>query len=157
MGHKNALQGAHNFIIKGSNYYGAQNVGSVIMVVIIDLLIQFLMKMEFHQQTSSIQNDILSIPVKPNSSALFTGREDIIEKLKIHFAHQDQGNTQRKYFLLYGMGGIGKTQICLKFVEEMADRYLLSTYWLLESLKNISRFSHVFWIDASSEDTPLWV
>ena len=115
------------------------------------------MKMEFHQQTSSIQNDILSIPVKPNSSALFTGQEDIIEKLKIHFAHQDQGNTQRKYFLLYGMGGIGKTQICLKFVEEMADRYLLSTYWLLESLKNISRFSHVFWIDASSEDTPLWV
>ena len=86
--------------------------------------------MEFHQQTSSIQNDILSIPVKPNSSALFTGWEDIIEKLKIHFAHQDQGNTQRKYFLLYGLGGIGKTQICLKFVEEMADRYLLSIHWL---------------------------
>ncbi|EDQ98055.1 uncharacterized protein LACBIDRAFT_314298 [Laccaria bicolor S238N-H82] len=33
------------------------------------------------------------------------------------------------------MGGIGKTQICLKFVEKMAGR-----------------FSHVFWIDASSED-----
>ncbi|KIJ97065.1 hypothetical protein K443DRAFT_41868, partial [Laccaria amethystina LaAM-08-1] len=31
------------------------------------------------------------------------------------------------------MGGIGKTQICLRFIEEMSDH-----------------FSHVFWIDASS-------
>ena len=90
--------------------------------------------MEFNQQ-SNIQNDTLSIPQKPNSSALFTGREDIIEKLKNHFAPQEQGNTHRKYFLLYGMGGIGKTQICLKFVEEMADRYLLLIYRLLKSLK----------------------
>ena len=81
--------------------------------------------MEFNQQSSTNQNDTLSIPQKPNSSALFTGREDILEKLKHHFAPQDQRNTQRKYFLLYGMGGIGKTQICLKFVEDMADRYLL--------------------------------
>ncbi|KIK05193.1 hypothetical protein K443DRAFT_642438, partial [Laccaria amethystina LaAM-08-1] len=34
------------------------------------------------------------------------------------------------------MGGIGKTQICLRFIEEMSDC-----------------FSHVFWIDASSTDT----
>ena len=104
---------------------------------IMEILIQFFFKMEFNQLSSSIQNDTLSIPQKPNSSALFTGREDILEKLKHHFAPQDQGNTQRTSFLLYGMGGIGKTQICLKFVEEMADRYLLLSYWLLKSLKNI--------------------
>ena len=126
MGHQNALQGAHNFIIKGSNFYGAQNVCSVMMVVVIEILIQFVFfKMEFNQQSSSIQNDTLSIPQQPNSSALFTGRKDIIEKLKNHFAPQGQGDTQRKSFLLYGMGGIGKTQICLKFVEEMADRFAL--------------------------------
>ncbi|KDR74452.1 hypothetical protein GALMADRAFT_46892, partial [Galerina marginata CBS 339.88] len=34
------------------------------------------------------------------------------------------------------MGGIGKTQICLKFTEEME-----------------TVFSHIFWIDASSADT----
>ncbi|KAF8156899.1 hypothetical protein B0H34DRAFT_658284 [Crassisporium funariophilum] len=39
-------------------------------------------------------------------------------------------------FLLYGMGGIGKTQICLKFAEEMSDL-----------------ISKVFWVDASSTDT----
>lgn len=111
----NVLQGAHNFVIKDSNFYSAQN-------------------MEFHQHFSSVQHDAPFIPQIPNSSALFTGREHIIEKLKNHFAQQ--GNRERKSFLLYGMGGIGKSQICLKFVEEMADR-----------------FSHVFWIDASSEDT----
>ena len=65
--------------------------------------------MEFNQQSSSIQNDTLSIPQKPNSRALFTGREDILEKLKHRFAPQDKVNTQRTSFLLYGMGGIGKT------------------------------------------------
>jgi tetratricopeptide (TPR) repeat protein len=38
--------------------------------------------------------------------------------------------------LLWGTGGIGKTQICLKFIEEISDR-----------------LSHVFWIDASSEES----
>ena len=91
---------------------------------ILEILIQFLIKIEIHYHSSSIQNDGFSIPQKPNSSALFTGRMDIIEKLNNHFAPQDEGDKQRRSFLLYGMGGIGKTQICLKFAEEMADRYL---------------------------------
>ena len=39
-----------------------------------------------------------------------------------HFAPQGQVDRSRKSFLLYGMGGIGKTQNCLKFVEEMTGR-----------------------------------
>ena len=39
-----------------------------------------------------------------------------------HFAPQGQVDGCRKSFLLYGMGGIGKTQISLKFVEQMAGR-----------------------------------
>jgi hypothetical protein len=42
----------------------------------------------------------------------------------------------RRSCLLWGTGGIGKTQICLKFIEEMSDR-----------------LSHVFWVDASSEES----
>ena len=41
---------------------------------------------------------------------------------KDHFVPQGQVDGCRKSFLLYGMGGIGKPQICLKFVEEMAGR-----------------------------------
>ena len=42
----------------------------------------------------------------------------------------------RRSCLLWGTGGIGKTQICLKFTEEMSDR-----------------FSHVFWVDATSVES----
>ena len=63
------------------------------------------------------------IPLMPNPSTRFTGRTEAIAKLKRHFfTDPDDGVQKRKVFLLYGMGGIGKTQICLKFVEEMSDR-----------------------------------
>jgi Holliday junction resolvasome RuvABC ATP-dependent DNA helicase subunit len=82
-------------------------------------LIKIFLKIEVHEHAGGGQEDTLFISQRPNSSALFTGREDIIERLKDHFAG---GDGCRKSFLLYGMGGIGKTQICLKFVEEMAGR-----------------------------------
>ena len=59
----------------------------------------------------------------PNPSNRFTGRTEAIAKLKNHFfANMNDLAQNRKFFLLHGMGGIGKTQICLKFVEEMYDR-----------------------------------
>jgi Holliday junction resolvasome RuvABC ATP-dependent DNA helicase subunit len=79
-------------------------------------------KIEVHEQARRGQDHTLLVPQRPNSSALFTGREDTLERLKNHFAPHDEGDRCRKSFLLYGMGGIGKTQICLKFVEKMAGR-----------------------------------
>ena len=62
------------------------------------------------------------IPLMPNPSTRFTGRTEVIAKLKSHFFFDTNDAVQkRKLFLLYGMGGIGKTQICLKFVEDMSD------------------------------------
>ena len=63
------------------------------------------------------------IPLVPNPSTRFTGQMEIIAKLKVHFsANPNEGVQKRKYFLLHGMGGIGKTQICLKFLEEMSEQ-----------------------------------
>ena len=63
------------------------------------------------------------ISLMPNPSTRFTGRAEVIAKLKRHFfTNTNDAVQQRKFFRLYGMGGIGKTQICLKFVEEMYDR-----------------------------------
>ena len=63
------------------------------------------------------------IPLIPNPSTRFTGRTEVIALLKRHFFTNTNDEVQkRKCFLLYGMGGIGKTQICLKFVAEMSDR-----------------------------------
>jgi len=42
-----------------------------------------------------------------------------LQKLKDHFTSNNEG--QRIFFLLHGLGGIGKTQICLKFIEESSD------------------------------------
>ena len=53
------------------------------------------------------------------------GRREQLDKLKKHFSPRVGGGPlRRRYFLLYGMGGIGKTQICLKFLEEMSDVYV---------------------------------
>ena len=63
-----------------------------------------------------------AILVKSNSSIRFTGRTDVLTQLKEHFTAQSTDRVRRrKFFLLYGMGGIGKTQICLRFIEDMSD------------------------------------
>ena len=63
------------------------------------------------------------IEYKPRapSSTNFTGRRDYLTKLRDYFSVKPDGPLRRKSFLLYGMGGIGKTQICLKFTEENSD------------------------------------
>ena len=74
---------------------------------------------------------------KPNSSSLFVGRKGVLEKLRmVFFPSADSKLMSRRSCLLWGTGGIGKTQICLKFIEEMSGR-----------------FSHVFWVDASSVES----
>jgi hypothetical protein len=58
----------------------------------------------------------------PHPSDLFTGREDYLEKLRQYFILKlDQTHPIQK-FLLYGLGGTGKTQICLKFAEESSEQ-----------------------------------
>ena len=54
-----------------------------------------------------------------NSSTLFTGRDEYLQKLRDYFSSGIE--DQRKSFLLYGLGGIGKSQICLKFIEQNPD------------------------------------
>ena len=81
----------------------------------------------------------MKIPLlqKPNPSSLFVGQKDVLDKLQMIFIHcSDSKLMLRRSCLLWGTGGIGKTQICLKFIEEMSGR-----------------LSHVFWVDASSEES----
>ena len=66
----------------------------------------------------------IPVPQKLKSSPIFTGQKDVLDKLEsifIHFA--DSGLMSRcTCCLLWGMGGTGKTQICLKFTEKKAAR-----------------------------------
>ncbi|KAJ7787058.1 hypothetical protein B0H14DRAFT_290030 [Mycena olivaceomarginata] len=66
----------------------------------------------------------------PPPSRIFHGRRDVLDKMH-HFFTSNAG-TQNIY-VLYGLGGIGKTQIALKFIQESS-----------------SRFSNIFFIDATT-------
>jgi hypothetical protein len=65
----------------------------------------------------------ISLPYKTEapSSINFTRRMDYMAKPRASFDAEPNEPLRRKCFLLYGMGGIGKTQICLKFAEENSD------------------------------------
>ena len=79
----------------------------------------------------------ISVLQKPKSSLLFVGRKGVLDRLWKIFIHcVDSELMSRCSCLLWGTGGIGKTQICLRFIEEMSGR-----------------LSHVFWVDASSEES----
>ncbi|KAJ7347383.1 hypothetical protein DFH08DRAFT_936894 [Mycena albidolilacea] len=69
----------------------------------------------------------------PPPSRIFHGRQSILDKMHQFFT-QELGKL--RIFVLHGLGGTGKTQIALKFIEE-----------------SLSRFSDIFFIDTSSVET----
>ncbi|KAK4935621.1 hypothetical protein LTR10_023344 [Elasticomyces elasticus] len=70
-------------------------------------------------------------------SPVFTGRDDDMQSLTAAFVPvpPSQRPHQRR-FVLFGLGGSGKTQICLKHVQDQRERY-----W------------GIFWIDASTDES----
>ena len=70
----------------------------------------------------------------PGPSSMFTGRKEALKKLSEYFDESTASvacATQR-VFVLFGMGGGGKTQIALKFVNECRARYgsiNIGKYW----------------------------
>ena len=53
------------------------------------------------------------------ASPFFTGRQDILKELENYFCPEDLSTeiSERKIFLLYGLGGAGKTQTALRFMQ----------------------------------------
>ncbi|KAJ7832009.1 P-loop containing nucleoside triphosphate hydrolase protein [Mycena leptocephala] len=68
----------------------------------------------------------------PPPSRIFHGRQNILDKMHKYFS---QNQMQQHILLLYGVGGAGKTQIALKFIQTS------------------SCFSDTFYIDARTQDT----
>ncbi|KAE9388259.1 hypothetical protein BT96DRAFT_442325 [Gymnopus androsaceus JB14] len=74
----------------------------------------------------------------PTSTQFFTGRGEILQLLERHFLKRNlfQERGRRKIFLLYGLGGGGKTQCALEFIRRFE-----------------ARFAKVYFISAHSEDS----
>ncbi|KIK58111.1 hypothetical protein GYMLUDRAFT_45662 [Collybiopsis luxurians FD-317 M1] len=62
------------------------------------------------------------IPVSP----FFTGRKDILLELANYFFPEPESTAihERKIFILYGIGGAGKTQTALKFIHTFKTRFV---------------------------------
>ncbi|KAI8279405.1 protein kinase subdomain-containing protein [Colletotrichum sp. SAR11_57] len=67
----------------------------------------------------------------------FTGREEILSKMEKHFFESLPGaSTPRRMLRIWGMGGVGKTQIAVRFRD-----------------LHKARFEHIFWINAATQDS----
>ena len=94
----------------------------MVLLITSQLIGIFLVQINYYTSAGDRTASDAAIPSKPTSSIRFTGRTDILTKLKEHFTAESNDQLRpRKFFLLYGMGGIGKTQICMRFIEDMSD------------------------------------
>ncbi|KAI4164739.1 MAG: hypothetical protein LQ342_001714 [Letrouitia transgressa] len=79
----------------------------------------------------------------PAVNVFFTGRKALLERLSVSFMINGEGGKQiidpmpqaQKRFVIYGLGGSGKTEFCCKYAEI-----------------NQRHFWGVFWVDASSDE-----
>lgn len=69
-----------------------------------------------------LKNKYYNIPY--NVSSTFTGRDGICQRLQetCLLSSGALALTGQKRFVLYGLGGSGKTQICLKFAQDNREK-----------------------------------
>ena len=66
-------------------------------------------------QSPNVVQDPQLVNQCPPASRIFYGRRAILDATHQFFAQDMQ---KQKIYVLYGLGGAGKTQIALKFIEE---------------------------------------
>jgi hypothetical protein len=72
----------------------------------------------------------------PSPTSIFTGRKDILLQLHECFTSSPTSveSAKQRRFVLYGIGGGGKTQIALKFVKECQVESLPQRYAFVSDL-----------------------
>ena len=66
-------------------------------------------------QSSNVGHSSQLVNHCPPPSRIFHGQRTILDAMHQFFA---QDTLKQKIYVLYGLGGAGKTQIALKFIEE---------------------------------------
>lgn len=69
-------------------------------------------------------NDFFDIP--RTVSSIFTGRESKLKELKYMLdvaTPQERSHTQKR-FVIYGLGGSGKTEFCCKFAQDNREQWV---------------------------------
>ncbi|MCJ1405879.1 hypothetical protein MMC11_009109 [Xylographa trunciseda] len=92
-----------------------------------------------NQEVPKIQNKYFRIP--HNVSNIYTGRDTFTRGLreKMLVPTPSLGVRRQRRFVLFGLGGSGKTQFCLKFVQENRDNYYGIFFIDASSVENAER------------------
>lgn len=69
-------------------------------------------------QPSSLPARERVLVTPPSPSRLFIGRLEIRESMYVAFFSQDSSTGDQKCYVLHGLGGSGKTQLALKFIND---------------------------------------
>lgn len=83
----------------------------------------------------------------------FTGRKDELEKLHKALSPstaKDKPNFKADIYVLYGMGGAGKSEVAVNFIYESREKCNFRVLVHMLEL-NVCRFWGIFWIDARSK------
>ena len=63
--------------------------------------------------------------VPRSASRVYTGRGEIGERLaRVLSFDPSTSPKQQRTFVIIGVGGIGKSEVCLKFAEDYRDEYV---------------------------------
>ena len=73
--------------------------------------------------TQTLRNKIFRVP--HNVTNIFTGQGRLYLELrrKMLMPQEPSNEVHKRVFVLYGLGGSGKTQFCLKFIQDHRDKY----------------------------------
>ena len=68
--------------------------------------------------------EVSFVVIPPPPSDMFTGREDYLAQMEqsFDFSKTSMELKRQRRFILYGIGGMGKTQIALKFRERHCEK-----------------------------------
>ncbi|KAJ7841847.1 P-loop containing nucleoside triphosphate hydrolase protein [Mycena leptocephala] len=90
----------------------------------------------------------------PPPTRIFRGRRTILDEM-----HQDfsQNTTSQDIFVLHGLGGSGKTQIALKFIQEANSQYLCSLPSGFETELTLKTIAKMKCVGESASDAIQWL
>ena len=66
-------------------------------------------------------------------STIFTGRQEILREVEDAILHSSCHEQQKRY-IITGLGGLGKSELCLKIANDLRESYVsqqVSKYWLI--------------------------
>ena len=71
--------------------------------------------------TPNAQNEHYLLPRDPTS--LFTGRQRLLDEMRnVYFPTTSVSISGQKRYVVHGLGGVGKTELCLKFAEQFREK-----------------------------------